>query len=315
VHNVTSETKSSIPPAQREQARVVKRVTWIGLAANLALAGIKLAAGLLGNSQAVVADAVHSLSDCVTDLAILIGVRYWSQPPDAEHPYGHRRIETLVTVFIGLALAGVAIGLSWDAIDALIVGGHTAPGPIALGAAVLSIVIKEVLFHYTKAAGARVDSSALKANAWHHRSDALSSVPAALAVGGAMLDPALAFLDSVGAIAVSLFILLAAWKIVAPALDQLIDRGAPPEVAGEITRVAMSVPGVREVHKVRTRHSGLGLHVDLHALVEDELTVQQAHDIATEIKSRLLEHGPKVLDVVVHVEPFHDHDVSDSGRQ
>ena len=294
---------------------MVKRVTWVGLAANLLLAGVKLAAGLLGGSQAVVADAVHSLSDCVTDLAILIGVRYWSRPPDAEHPYGHRRIETLVTAFVGLALAGVAVGLAWEAVDALIVGGHEAPGPIALGAAVLSIALKEVLYHWTKAAGVRVRSSALKANAWHHRSDALSSIPAALAVGAALIDPSLAFLDSVGAIAVAAFILFAAWKIVAPALDQLIDRGASPEVAAEIARIASTVPGVREVHGIRTRHSGLGLHVDLHALVEDELTVQQAHDIATAVKDRLIEQGPDVLDVVVHVEPFRDHEICDSGRQ
>jgi len=293
---------------------VVKRVTWVGLAANLVLAGVKLAAGLLGNSQAVVADAVHSLSDCVTDLAVLIGVRYWSVPPDAEHPYGHRRIETLVTVFIGLALATVAIGLAWDAINALLVGEHEAPGPIALGAALLSIAVKEVLYHWTKAAGASVKSSALKANAWHHRSDALSSIPAALAVGAALFDPSLAFLDSVGAIAVSAFILFAAWKIIAPALDQLIDRGAAPEIAAEIARIASSVSGVREVHGVRTRQSGLGLHVDLHALVEDELTVQEAHDIATAIKYQLIDRGPNVLDVIVHVEPFHEHEISDSGR-
>jgi cation diffusion facilitator family transporter len=309
--------ESNIParPSQEDQARVVSRVTWVGLGANLLLAGIKLTAGLLGVSQAVVADAVHSLSDCVTDLAILIGVRYWSEPPDAEHPYGHRRIETLVTAFIGLALAAVAVGLAWDAINSLLVGDREAPRPIALGAAVVSIAVKEGLYHFTRAAGIRVRSSALKANAWHQRSDALSSIPAALAVGAALIDPSLAFLDSVGAIAVSLFILYAAWKIIGPALDQLIDRGASPETAEAITRIAMSVPGVREVHRVRTRHSGLGLHVDLHALVEDELTVQQAHDIATAVKDRLIDEGPQVLDVVVHVEPFREHSLSDSGRQ
>jgi len=298
-----------------DQARVVRRVTWIGLAVNLALAGIKLVAGLLGSSQAVVADAVHSLSDCLTDLAILIGVRYWSQPPDDEHPYGHRRIETLVTVFIGLALAGVAIGLAWDAIDALVVAEHAVPGPIALGAALASIAVKEVLYRWTKAAGARVGSSALAANAWHHRSDALSSIPAALAVGAALVDPSLAFLDSVGAIAVAAFILFAAWKIVAPALDQLIDRGAAPEEAASIAAIAAAVAGVREVHRVRTRRSGLGLHVDLHALVDDELTVQRAHDIATEIKTRLIAEGPAVLDVVVHMEPFREQSLDHAERR
>jgi cation diffusion facilitator family transporter len=310
---VSEEITTRARPTQAVQARAIRRVTWVGLAVNVALSGIKLAAGTLGKSQAVVADAVHSLSDCATDLAILIGVRYWTRPPDAEHPYGHRRIETLVTVFIGLALAGVAVGLAWEAIGALVAGEHDLPGPIALGAALVSIAAKEALYRWTRAVGARVGSRALAANAWHHRSDALSSIPAAIAVGAALIDPSLAFLDSVGAIAVAGFILLAAWKIVAPALDELIDRGAAPEIAAEITRIAGAVAGVREVHGVRTRRSGLGLHVDLHALMDDELTVHQAHDIATEIKRALIERGPDILDVVVHVEPFHGHDPAESA--
>jgi cation diffusion facilitator family transporter len=312
---LSDEAKIPSRPSLADQARTVKRVTWLGLVANLILAAVKLAAGLLGASQALTADAVHSLTDCVTDLAILIGVRYWAEPPDAEHPYGHRRIETLVTAFIGLALAGAAVGLAWDAIDALLSGEHRQPRMIAFVAALVSIAVKEGLYHWTRIAGLRVGSSALRANAWHHRSDALSSVPVAIAVGVALRFPHLAYLDSIGAIAVSAFILYAAWKIVAPALSQLADRGAAPEIKAEIERIARGVSDVREVHAIRTRQSGLGLHVDLHVLVDDELTVQQGHEIATAVKQRLIEGGPNVLDVVVHVEPFRDHAISDTSRR
>jgi cation diffusion facilitator family transporter len=301
--------------ADANRAHDVRLVTGVGLAANIALAAAKMVGGLLGHSQALIADAVHSLSDCTTDVAILVGVRYWSEPPDASHPYGHRRIETLVTAFIGLALAAVAVGLAYDAIDALVAGTHETPGPIALGAAALSIVVKEVLYHWTRRVGGRVGSSALEANAWHHRSDALSSVPVAIAVGAVLIDPSLSFLDSVGAIAVALFILFAAWKIVRPALDQLIDRAAPRKVADELRRIAGAVAGVREVHDIRTRQSGLGLHVDLHVLVDDELTVQQGHDIATQVREDLIEDGPNVFDVIVHIEPYRDHAPEDSCRR
>ena len=294
-----------MPAASLEaQARVVRRVTWIGLVANVLLSGVKFAAGVLGSSQAVVADAVHSLSDCATDIAILIGVRYWSAPPDSCHPYGHRRIETLITVFIGLALGGVAVALGYEATCGLLAGEVRRPEPIALGAALLSVAVKEVLYHWTRAAGRRAGSPALVANAWHHRTDALSSIPVALAVGAAWYDPSLAFLDGVGTVVVAGFILFAAWRIITPGLGELTDRGAAKQDVAAITALAGGMDGVREVHAVRTRRSGLGLLVDLHVLVDPKLTVCEGHDIASAVKRALLERGPGVLDVVVHIEPF-----------
>jgi len=282
----------------------VRKVTWIGLGINLALAALKLVCGLLGRSQAVVADAVHSVSDCATDVAILVGVRYWIKPPDDCHPHGHRRIETVVTVLIGVSLAGVAVGLGYRAVTTLLAPNGGTPGWIALVAAGISIVTKEALYRWTVIVGRRVKSSAVIANAWHHRSDAFSSIPAFIAVGGALLMPGWNWLDHLGAIVVSLFILHSAFGILRPAYNELVDAGAPAMVRGELTALAESVPGVREVHGLRTRFLGELLHVDLHVQVDPQLTVQEGHDIGGAVKYKLLSEGPDVADVLVHLEPF-----------
>ncbi|MCP4605522.1 MAG: cation transporter [Proteobacteria bacterium] len=299
------QTDGKISPLE-SHATEVRRVTRIGLAANLILSGLKLAGGILGSSQAVIADAVHSLSDCVTDLAILIGVRYWTRPPDSDHPYGHRRIETVVTVFIGLALAAVSFGLVYNAIISFNEPRSEVPGPAALVAALISIAVKEALYRWTRSAGERIKSSALVANAWHQRTDALSSIPAALAVAISWFDPSLIFFDGIGVLLVSLFILHAAWRIIVPGIDQLTDKGVGSEETDEIRNLALQVKNVRGVHKVRTRFAGLGLQVDLHVLVDGDLTVCQGHDIAGEVTSRLLENKSHVVDVIVHIEPYEE---------
>jgi cation diffusion facilitator family transporter len=283
-------------------------VTLIGLVVNVALSALKLAAGMVGNSQAVVADAVHSLSDTVTDVAVLVGVKFWSKPPDECHPYGHRRIEFLVTIFIGLLLAVVALGLSYNALSTLHQAHSRPPGVIAFFAAALSIFVKEGLYRWTIAVGREIKSTALIANAWHHRSDGLSSIPAALAVAGAALVPGLTFLDHLGAIVVSMFILQAAWKIVRPSVEQLVDRGAPEEICRGIEQLARATPGVQEVHAIRTRHIGSGIEVDLHVLVDPALTVEEGHRISEEVKRRLIEYVSDVVDVVVHLEPYEESD-------
>lgn len=281
----------------------VRRVTLVGLATNVALSGLKFAGGILGHSQAVVADAVHSLSDSATDLVVLVGVRYWSRPPDEAHPHGHRRIETVVTASIGVILAAVAAGLAYNALATLPARHANPPGWIAFAAAVLSIVSKEVLYRWTVRRGKRLRSSAVVANAWHHRSDGLSSVPAALAVAGAALHPAWSFLDHVGAVVVSLFILQAAWRITWPALGQLVDAGASRKERERIRDIVLATSGVGRLHALRTRYVGAGLQVDLHILVDGQLTVRQGHDISETVKRRLLDQEPDVVDVLVHIEP------------
>ena len=288
------------------RAGYIRKVTLAGLIVNLLLFGFKLVAGIVGASQAVVADAVHSLSDCTTDLAIIVGAHYWSQPADKNHPYGHARLETLVTIIIGVVLLGAALGLGWNAIETLHEKPSKPPGLIALIAAAVSILCKEGLYRWTARAGRRVKSAALTANAWHQRTDAVSSVPVVLAVGAAVVVPKWTFLDHVGAIIVSLFIFHAALKIIWPGIQELIDSGAPAETYEKIRAIALQNSRVREVHKIRTRYVSQSLHVDLHVLVDGQLTVSEGHYIAGDVKGRILTEGPDVVDVVVHVEPAPD---------
>ncbi len=296
------------------QMHEVRRVTLWGLVVNLGLAVVKFIFGILGASQALVADAVHSLSDVSTDLAVLIGARFWSEPADAEHPHGHGRIETLITAVIGIVLGGVGIGLGWRAISTLHARHEATPGWSAFAAACVAILAKELLYRWTAAVGKRVKSSAVIANAWHHRSDALSSVPVAIAVLGTRIQPTWVFLDHIATVIVSVLIVDAAWKIVWPALRELVDIGAARHEREAILGLALGTKGVQAVHKLRTRYVGPGLHVDLHVMVEPELTVREGHAIAGVVKERLLENGPDVVDVLVHIEP-HDPNGPDTGTR
>jgi cation diffusion facilitator family transporter len=201
-------------------------------------------------------------------------------------------------------LAAVGTGVLWNAVVTLQERHHAAPGPVALAAALLSIVSKEGLYRWTASAGRRLKSVPLVANAWHHRSDALSSIPAALAVAGSMAGPAWGFLDHVGAVAVSLLIYQAAYRIVHPALRKLTDVGAPEATLEDIRRVAAATEGVERVHGLRTRYVGCSsLAVDLHVEVASSMTVREGHDISEAVKQRLIAEGPEVVDVVVHLEP------------
>lgn len=290
-------------PTEDNKTRVVLRVTWISLAINITLSTIKFAAGFFGNSQAVIADAVHSLSDTASDLAILLGARFWNQPPDNSHPYGHRRIETLVTIIIGIMLASAGIGIAWNAILNIHLDHSASPSWIAFWAAVSSIIIKEILYRWTLRAARKVGSISMEANAWHHRSDALSSIPAALAVAGAVLLPSWTLLDHVGAIVVSVMILYAAFQIAWPRIAEVLEAGASEQVRKEIEQIAQSVRGVSSVHKVRTRYVGAKLHVDMHVLVEKTMSIDEAHSISMQVSRKIVATGPNVFDVVVHIEP------------
>ncbi len=285
------------------ESRTISRVTWIGLVANTVLCALKFAAGIFGHSQTMIADAVHSLSDSVTDIAILVGSAFWSKPSDENHPHGHRRIETLVTLFIGVALIIAAVGLGWNALKSIQEVHREPPKLIALYAALLSIVVKEMLYRWTMAQGIRVKSKAMQANAWHHRSDAFSSIPAAIAVSGAIWLPNLVYLDHIGAIVISVFILQVATRIMLPGMKELFEAGAPPAVSQELLKIAQETGNVIEVHGLRTRYLGSRLHVDLHVVVDGEITVIEGHEIAENVSRRLLEKGENVMDVIVHIEP------------
>jgi cation diffusion facilitator family transporter len=283
----------------------IRAAGWVGLVVNLALTAVKLVAGVAGHSQAVVADAIHSFTDIVTDIALIFGVRYWSAPADERHPHGHGRVETLVTVFIGLMVAAAAIGIAWDTLASIGKPSHP-PSVIALAAAVLSIVVKEGLYRWTRKVGMEIGSSALVANAWHHRTDALSSVPVAVAVAVAMVDHSLAVVDRVGALVVAVFILHASFRIIRPALDQLVDAGAPSAHREELEQLALDVEGVRAAHALRTRYIGSELAVDLHVEIDGDLSVAESFEIVREVKRKFLKRGPDVADVIVQVEPHRD---------
>jgi len=290
----------------REQLHQIRRVTWVGMGINLFLSAVKFTAGHLGGSQAVVADAVHSLSDMGTDLAVLLGVKYWSAPADIGHPYGHRRIETLITAAIGVSLAAVAVGIGFRALSAIRETHLLQPGWVALFGAVFSIILKEGIYRWTISVGRRVRSSSVIANAWHHRTDALSSVPALIAVLAAILSPKLAFLDHIGAFVISLFILKVSWDIARPAFEELSDSGASQGDTEKVKSIALAVPDVIDVESIRTRRFGNGLHVDLHVQVDGNLSVRSGHNISGAVKHALMNDGPDILDVVVHIEPHED---------
>ena len=285
----------------REEA--IRKVTWIGLFANVLLAGFKFLAGIVGNSQALVADAIHSLTDLTTDIAVIAGSHYWSRPPDESHPYGHQRMETLVTVFIGIVLAVAGLGVGWKAISTLHAKHASSPGWVAVLAALISIICKEAIYRWTAMIGRRVKSSALAANAWHHRADAISSVPVLIAVAGARVFPSWSFLDHVGAAVVSILILYSSIKIMWPGLSELIDVGAPTEIRKRIRASALKNKGVLQVHDIRTRYVSSSIQVDLHIVVDGSITVREGHDIADNVKHRIITEIQEVLDVIVHVDP------------
>ncbi len=283
--------------------RTVQFVTVVGMILNIVLVFAKAVGGLFFHSQALLADAVHSLSDLVTDLAVIFGVKYWSAPPDRQHPYGHARIETLISAFIGVALAAVAVGLVWDAVGTLRRGSEHGPAGFAFAIAVFSVVSKEVLFRWTRAKARAVHSSAMEANAWHHRSDAISSIPAAIAIALAYFFPKLSFVDPVGAIIVSVFVLYAAWTIVRPTLQELSETGVSREEQAKIYRMATSLPGVLGAHALRTRNTGGAIWADIHIIVNPDMTVREGHDLSHRVRDLLVDSDLNIVDVVVHLEP------------
>ncbi len=287
-----------------ETSREIRCITWVGLIINVLLSVVKFVAGVLGRSQAVIADSIHSLSDVVTDIAILVGAKHWTSPPDKHHPYGHGRIETIITVFIGISLGGVALRIAYEALGTIKTAHAQPPEMIALFGAIVSIISKEALYHWTVYRARRIKSNAVIANAWHHRSDAFSSIPVAVAVGVTRIRPDWAVVDHIGAVVVAVFILHAAWNIMKDALYELVDSSASQEIIKEIQSITEKHREVQQVHAIRARKVGPGLHVDMHLLVEGTLTVFMGHQISEEVKEHLLNSSLNVLDVVVHIEPY-----------
>ena len=281
----------------------IRLITWTGLVVNIVLTFIKFMAGVLGHSQALVADAVHSFSDAITDIAIILGSFFWSEPPDQCHPYGHQRIETIVTIGIGTVLLMAGTGIGWHAITTIHQQTVPIPSFMALLVTIIALVTKEILFRWTDSAGKKIQSSALRANAWHHRLDAISSIPVLIALAGSRLFPGLTFLDSAGALIVSVFIIQASFKIMLPGFGELLGKGAPEKTLAAIKALVMAHQEAIAIHKLRTRYLGASLYIDFHLVLNKTLTIKQGHDIAERIKNDLLSKTPDLADAVIHIEP------------
>ncbi|MBR4465383.1 cation transporter [bacterium] len=294
-----------MPPltVQTYQAQL-KRITWLGVFCNVFLASLKILFGKLGHSHSLFADGIHSLSDLVTDAALLLGSRFWSEPADEAHPYGHSKLEALVTFFIGCLLFAVALRILFVALMTFGCEELVFSWMMVIVAAV-SVITKEILYQRTYRLGVKLESQALKANAWHHRTDAMSSLPVLVVLLLTRVFPKWYFLDNVGGILVSFMIFYAAFEIVRGAFDALIDRGLPPETLENIRRTAMRVPGVKMIHAVRSRVNGNVTFLDMHILVDQDMTVYEGHKLSHTVRDILVEKY-SLSDVLIHVEPFTD---------
>lgn len=296
-----------------DREHTISKVTVYGALANLGLSALKMIAGLVGKSSAMVADAVHSLSDLVSDLVILVMVKLSAKERDKSHDYGHGKYETLATLFVSLLLVVVGARIlaeSFGRIRAVMAGTEIGtPKLIALWAALVSILVKEGLYQWTARVGRRVNSQAMVANAWHHRSDALSSVGAALGISGAIfIGGKWAILDPIVGCVISIVILVVAVKMVVPALGELAEASLPDEVEDRILQIIESVPGVGNAHELKTRKTGPDIVVDAHIVVDPEMTVLAAHGITELVENALRDEFGKGTQVSIHVEPDIDSD-------
>ena len=288
--------------------RRIYRITLAGSIVNVVLLVFKFAAGILGHSAAMIADAIHSLSDFLTDIIVIVFVRLSSKPADRDHDYGHGKYETLATSVIGLALVVVAVILGWDGIekiaDALQGNRLESPGIIALWAALLSITLKEWIFRATRKVANEVKSKALEANAWHHRSDALSSVGTAIGIGGAvMLGDGWAILDPIAAIVVCVLIIVTAFRIIRQASGELLEESLPKETEDRIEQIVYQDTLVSDIHKLHTRRIGNIIAIEMHLRMPAGITLAESHVHATAIEQSLKTEFGKGTHIMLHIEP------------
>lgn len=287
----------------------IYRVTIIGSIVNILLSVFKFVAGIVGHSAAMVADAVHSLSDVVTDIIVIVFVRVSSKPADNTHGYGHGKFETLATAIIGCILLGVGLGICISGAKHIIgvVRGEVLPAPsmVAFVAAAVSIVLKEGLYQYTIRKGEKLCSQAVVANAWHHRSDAFSSIGTLLGIGGAIFGGVKwHVLDPVAAVVVSLFIIKAALSILKSSLEELLEHSLPIDVEREILEIITSVEGVKDPHHLRTRRIGNNYAVTVHIRMDGVLSLADAHSATTLVERRIKERFGESTIVTIHTEPL-----------
>ena len=300
--------KQPIQDSTAQREREIYKVTLAGSAVNVILTAFKFVAGILGRSSAMVADAIHSLSDLLTDAVVMVFVHISSKPADSKYDYGHGKFETLAQAIIGVALLVVAGGIFYDAAVHLMkwFGGENLPKPgmLALWAALASIILKELTYQYTRRAEKALHSPALEANAWHHRSDALSSLATLVGIGGAiLLGDRWTVLDPVASILVTLFIVRVAWKLLKDCFGDLLEASLPEEVEKEILDVISSFPDVSDPHNLRTRRIGSRYAIEFHIRMDGDIPLVKAHSRAHDIEKLLKEKFGDNTHIVVHVEP------------
>ena len=290
--------------AESEFTRVANRVAFVTIFENVLLALGKLIAGLIGHSSAMISDAVHSASDVFSTIVVLIGVKLSSKESDKEHPYGHERLECVAAIVLAVVLLLTGLGIGYDAIKNILGGNYkelTAPTVLALVAAIISIVAKEAMYWYTRYYAKRIDSSALMADAWHHRSDALSSVGALIGIGGAMLGYPV--MDSIASLVIFFFIAKAAYDIFKDAIDKMVDHACDEETEKAIYDAVLEQEEVLGIDMLQTRIFGNKIYVDLEIQLDENYTLKKAHDIAEEVHEHIEQNFPKVKHIMVHVNP------------
>jgi len=283
------------------------KVTLIGTASNLILSIIKFAGGIIGHSAAMIADATHSVSDLLTDMIVLIMLKVGQKPKDEDHPYGHGKAETLGTTVVGFIIISVGIGLAYEAWEMIQSGIARIPEPLAAGTALISIFIKEWLFRYTRSVGEKSNNSLLLANAWHHRSDAISSIAALVGIIGAMLGfPAL---DPIAATMVAFMIMKVGYELTLGGFRDLMDTALDEKDTQSIQVAIDDVSGVLKSHDLRTRKIGGEILMDVHIQVDSDLTVTEGHEVAERVRRKLIKNYPNTQDVLVHVDGYDDSEV------
>lgn len=292
-----------------DRERQIYKVTLIGFFVNVVLSVGKLIAGIVGHSGAMIADGVHSISDFFTDLVVLVFVRVSAIPKDEDHDYGHGKFETLATIIIGLALFFVGAGILYKSIKLIlcVVGGESIAQPkaIALIAAAVSIIVKEILFQYTRKEGEKANSPVMVANAWHHRSDALSSIGTFAGIGGAyFFGQKWSVLDPIAAIIVGILIVKVAYDLIKPGIGEMLERSLPKELEDEIEQLVLTNKNFSDIHNMKTRRIGSAIAIELHVRVPGNMTVTESHNATEDVEAKLKAHyGPRTQ-VILHVEPI-----------
>jgi cation diffusion facilitator family transporter len=288
--------------------KITTQVTIVGALVNLLLAIVKIIIGIIGHSHALIVDGIHSFSDLLSDAIVVIAAKKGKQCPDADHPYGHARIETAFAAVLGGILITVGIGIVIDALDKLNSGAVVTPEIITIWVALLSVLSKEVLYRYTLVYANRLNSSILKANAWHHRSDAISSIVVLIGIIGSMAG--IPYLDTAAAVIVSMMITKIGWDIAKESIEELVDKGLEPEKVHAISKHINAIPGVSHMHMLRSRQMGAEALLDVHIEVSPQLSVSEGHRISDEVSLQLKRSFPDITQVLVHIDPENDESYS-----